>query len=47
MAGGEQKIMNLVLDVSSLRCTRDLKIEMTYSLQLREEVWARYKPSNV
>lgn len=33
--------MNLVLDMLSLKSHGDLKIEMTYSLQPKGEVWAR------
>lgn len=39
LVGGQQSIMNLVLDRLGLRVPGDLKMRMTHSLQLRE-VWA-------
>lgn len=40
--GGQQSIINLVLDVLGLRSPGDLKMRKAHSLQLRE-VWAKEK----
>ena len=39
-SGDQQKIMNLILDMLSLRSPGDLKMKMTNSLQLRRKVLA-------